>query len=332
MPEYTATPHSTAINRSWSLDLLARVPLPILRLAGALVGTVWYALHKTHRKTVHRNIAFAFPHWEGPQVLKTARKAFRCFGRIVVENLQLAVLTPAEIMGRSRIEGAEHLTTALAQNKGVFMVSAHIGNWEVGLQAMTCHFNRPFMSVAKKFKNPFLDRWIRKMRHRMGAPVLDKKGAMASMTKVLKQGEIVGVLIDISRQEDGIDIEFFGRKATATPAAALIALRRKCPVVPVTFPRDPDGKIVARIGKPFDLVRTKSLRDDLRVNTQTMSDYIVEMIREHPEQWWWIMKRWKDYFPGLYPEHYRRQARRLHHRLERKKRRIKALKESQLNR
>lgn len=315
------------VDRSRPQNLIARLPLPLLRYAGALVGMGWYAFHRTHRKTVQRNIAFAFPQWEKARVHRTVRKAFRCFGLNVLENVQISVMTRDEIVGRCRIEGSQHLIDALALNRGVFMIAAHLGNWEIGLQMMTCYFNRKFLGVAKKFKNKHLDQWIHRMRTRQGSPVVYKKGARTSMSKALRQGEITGVHIDISRQEDGIDVEFFGYKATATPAAALLALRHKCPVLPMTCLRDPDGKIAVCIGKPFELIRTKNLREDLRTNTQIMTDSVEQSIRQHPEQWWWIQKRWKDYYPGLYPEHYRKRVKNLRHRLARKKQRMKAKRE-----
>jgi len=300
-------------------DILARLPLPLLRIAGAIVGTAWYACHRTHRNTVRRNIAFAFPEWEKDRVQRTVRQAFRHFGLVVVENIQISVMTPAEVIGRCRIEGSENLMDALSLEKGVFMVAGHLGNWEIGLQMMASCFDHRFVAVAKKLKNRRLDQFVYHMRTRLGGDVVYKKGAMASMSKALRHGEITGVHIDISRQEEGIDVEFFGRKATATPAAALIALRHKSPVLPLTCLREPDGKIAVRIGKPLTLVRTKSLRDDIRTNTQIMTDDLERIVRRHPEQWWWLQKRWKDYYPELYPEHYRNRVKSLRRRLARKK-------------
>lgn len=331
MTNPSAPTQTAKADRNWLLSLLARTPWPVLRCAGALVGMGWYALHRTHRKTVQRNIAFAFPQWDNARVHQTARKVFRRFGLILLENVQVAVMTCDEIFGRCRLVGSQNLIDALALDKGVFMVTAHLGNWEVGLQLVTCYFNRPFLGVAKKFKNKYLDRWINRMRTRHGSPVVYKKGARASMSRALRQGEITGVAIDISRQEDGIDVEFFGYKTTATPAAAMIALRHKCPLVPVTCLREPDGKIVVIIDKPLEIERTKNLREDLRTITQALTDQVEATIREHPEQWWWLQKRWKDYYPGLYPEHFRKRVKYLRFRRDRKVKWLKAQKEKKQN-
>lgn len=298
----------------------ARLPLPLLQMAGAAVGTLWYACLRTHRNTVLRNIAFAFPQWDANRVKRTSRQAFRHFGTVILEVLQCSAMTRRQIIERCRLEGETHLTEALALKKGVVLVSAHLGNWEVGLQFLNCHSRRRIVGVAKKFKNKWLNDWVHRFRTRMGNRILYKKGALPLITDTLRQGGVTAIHIDMSRQQDGIDIEFFGRKATATPAASLIALRGRCPLLPAVTIREPDGKILIRIGEPIALVRTGSLREDLRVNTQILTDGIERTIRAYPDQWWWLQKRWKDYYPELYPEYLRSRRKRLKRRLERKRR------------
>jgi len=312
-------PSSFHRNRNWLQWTIARLPFSLIRLSGALLGVVWYAGSTGHRNTVKRNIAFAFPDWPPVRVNQTAKKAFRHFGLTVLETIQLSVRSPGELRKYFRIEGMEIIQAELAKNKGLLMISAHVGNWEVGVQMMACFSGREVVAVAKKLKNRLLDDWINATRTRLGANIIYKKGAMPAMVGVLRRNGIVGIHIDMSRQSDGIDIEFFGRKATATPAAALIGLRHKCPVLPVTCLRDRGGKIAVRVGQPIELVRTKNLREDLKTNTQIMTDLVEQTIRNNPVQWWWLQKRWKDYYPGLYPEHLRRRAQRLRKRLDRKK-------------
>ena len=313
--------------RGWIQNTIARLPVHLVRITGALVGTLWYAVHSIHRNTVKRNIAFAFPEWSPEKVRKTVRQAFRHFGVTMIEVIQLSVRVPDEFKKYYRLEGQEYIQDALKKNKGLLMISAHVGNWEVGMQMMTCFSGTRVVAIAKKFKHPQLNDWVHLMRTRLGGEIIYKKGAMPTMVDALRQNQIVGVHIDMSRQTDGIDIEFFGHTATATPAAALLALRHKCPVMPVTCLRDLDGKIVVRAGKPLELVRTKNLREDLKTNTQLMTDTVENAIRSNPVQWWWTQKRWKDYFPELYPEHYSEQVKKLRERLDQKRIRMKNYRE-----
>ena len=310
--------------RGWIQNMIARLPVPVVRMVGAFIGTLWYAVHSIHRNTVKRNIAFAFHEWSPEKVQKTAQQAFRHFGVTLIEIVQLSVRTPDELIKHYRFEGIENIQAALKEKKGLLTISAHVGNWEVGLQMLAVCSGTRVVGIAKEFKNQLLHDWVHGARTRLGGEIIYKKGAMPYMAEALRQNEIVAMHIDMSRQNDGIDIEFFGRKATATPGAALLALRHKCPIVPVICLRDPDGKIVVRIGKPLELVRTKSLRQDLKTNTQIMTDTVENAIRGNPVQWWWTQKRWKDYFPELYPEHYRGQIKKLRGRLERKRERMES--------
>ncbi len=102
------------------------------------------------------------------------------------------------------------------------------------------------------------------------------------------------------------------------PVAALLALRCKSPVLPVFCIRNADGTCTVNIEDPIPIQRTDDLRSDLRTNTQTMMDAIEKAVREHPEQWFWVHKRWKKYFPHLYKEDLEKKRR------QREKERLKA--------
>lgn len=121
------------------------------------------------------------------------------------------------------------------------------------------------------------------------------------MMQTLRRGETLGLLMDISRRFDGVAVQFFGRQATATPAAALLALRCKSPVIPVFNHRAENGELVICVEPPVEIKRTHDLRKDIQTNTQAITDRVERTIRKYPEQWFWTLKRWKDFYPDLYP-------------------------------
>jgi KDO2-lipid IV(A) lauroyltransferase len=122
------------------------------------------------------------------------------------------------------------------------------------------------------------------------------------MTQTLRQGEMLGLLMDISRRFDGVEVQFFGRRATATPAAAMLAIRCKSPVIPIFCHRNHMGHLVIRVEHPIEIKRTGNLRSDLHTNTQLITDRVEHAVRKNPEQWNWLLKRWKEFYPDLYPE------------------------------
>ena len=127
------------------------------------------------------------------------------------------------------------------------------------------------------------------------------------MMQTLRQGAMVAILMDISRRFDAVEVNFFGRRATATPAAALLGLRCKSPIIPAFCHRDATGRLIVQVEPPVEIQRTGDLRSDLQTNTQLISDRVERAIRNYPEQWNWLLKRWKDFYPDLYPEKKRRE-------------------------
>jgi len=127
--------------------------------------------------------------------------------------------------------------------------------------------------------------------------------------QTLRQGEIVAILMDISRRFEGVEVNFFGHRATATPAAALLGLRCKSPIIPAFCHRDEKGRLIVQIEPPVEIQRTNDLRFDLQTNTQLITDRVERAIRNYPEQWNWLLKRWKEFYPDLYPKSERRQKR-----------------------
>ena len=230
----------------------------------------------------------------------------------------MAYLSKQELVSKVRIEGLEILIEALKKQKGVVVVTAHLGNYELASQVVPCLLGLQMASVAKKMRNARLNRVIHNLRTRFGNKVIYKKGALPEMMQTLRQGAMVAILMDISRRFDGVEVNFFGRRATATPAAALLGLRCKSPIIPAFCRRNPEGKLIIQIEPPVEIQRTRDLRSDLQFNTQLITDRIERAVRNYPEQWNWTLKRWKEFYPGLYPESEKR-LRRIKKKAKRKK-------------
>jgi KDO2-lipid IV(A) lauroyltransferase len=277
---------------------------------GKLLGTLIYYLDVPHRRIVRRNLQFIHPHWSMDQIKINSKRIFQNVTVTILEIFQMASFSCEEIMGRVKISGEEHVLDALDLNKGLILISAHLGNWEAGFQFFSCFFQMPITGVAKKIRFRPLHRWLNRLRVRFGIKIVDKKGALPDMRQALRRGEVIGLLIDQSKRSESVDVNFFGKRVTATPAAALLALRCKSPVIHGFCAREPDGQLSLRFDPPLNLQRTGDLRADLITNTQMMTDVVERAIRERPDQWLWLHKRWKKHYPHLYPEYFARRQRR----------------------
>ena len=200
-----------------------------------------------------------------------------------------------------RVEGEQNFLDVIKGDRGVVIVSAHMGNWEVGLH-FTNYYSKPMLGVAASTRYGLADLLLSRSRNRLGNIIVEKKGSLSKMTEGLRRGEVVGMLIDQSRRKQGVEVTFFDRKATASPAAALLALRCNSLVLPAFSVRGPDGELTNQVKKPFEMIRTGDLRRDIQSNTQRMIDIVEEMVRKYPDQWFWLLKPWKVHYPNLYSD------------------------------
>ena len=297
---------------------IARMPKTKLLFIGKLVGHLLYYLAIPQRRVVRRNLQFSQILLQPAQTRRMSKQIFHHFGITLAELVQMVCLSQEEFIPKIQIENEGILIEALAKQKGVVLITAHLGNYEMAAQALPCLLGVQMASVAKKMRNVRLNRMIHNSRTRFGNKIIYKKGALPEMMQTLRQGKMVAILMDISRRFDGVEVNFFGQRATATPSAALLSLRCKSPIIPAFSHRDPDGELTVQIEPPIDIQRTGDLRSDLITNTQRITDRVELAIRKHPEQWNWMLKRWKDFYPDLYPESERRLRR-----IKRKERRGK---------
>jgi KDO2-lipid IV(A) lauroyltransferase len=267
---------------------------------GSAIGRALGLLDRPHRRIVRRNLAFAYPDMDESQRRRLEGRVFRNYGISLFELFQMGFMRPEDVARRMRFYGLENFREALLRRRGVIAVSAHLGSWELGMQALPCVFGMHLTAVAKKFKSNFVENWIHSVRTRFGNAILYKKDSLADMTQILRRGGILAILIDMARRKDGVDVQFYGRKATATPAVAMLALRCRAAVLPTFSLREPDGRIGIHAEPEIEMRRTRDLRADLVTNTQRITDVVEGMVRRHPEQWFWLMRRWKEHYPELY--------------------------------
>jgi KDO2-lipid IV(A) lauroyltransferase len=280
---------------------ITKIPRHLIINSGKLLGLLFYSLAIPHRRLVRRNLQFCYPEWSAKEIRELSRRIFMNFGITLVEMLQCTFLSHEEVLNALRVEGEENFNKAFKSNRGIVIVSAHMGNWEVGLH-ITNYYGKPMLGVAAKTRYGWADILLSRSRNRLGNTIIDKKGALPKITEGLRRGEVIGMLIDQSRRKHGVEVTFFGRKATASPAAALLALRCNSLVLPAFCVRRSDGQLTIQVKTPFELTRTGDLRSDIQSNTQRMIDVVEEMVRTYPDQWFWLLKPWKVHYPNLYSE------------------------------
>ncbi|MCP4622362.1 MAG: lysophospholipid acyltransferase family protein [bacterium] len=277
---------------------------------GRLIGTLVYLLDTPHRRVVRTNLRLAFPDWSQEKIRQISKRVFQHLGATFVEICQLATYSKSDVMARVRVVGAERWQRVLDRNQGLILASAHLGNWEFGTQYSACFMQQPILGVVKRIRFKPLNQWLHNLRSRFGINIIYKQGALPDMRQALRRNEIVGLLVDQSRRKESVDVNFFGHRVPATPAAAFLGLRCKSPVLPLFCVREASGQLTIHVDEPLNLKWSGDLRADIQANTQLITDTVENMIRRYPDQWFWLHKRWKKYYPHLYPEYQARKKRR----------------------
>ncbi len=266
---------------------------------GEGAGRLACRLDRRHRAVTTENLAAAFPGRYAPAELdRLAETVFENLGRTAVDIARADRLASRADAAAVEVDGLEHLRAARARGKGVLLVTAHFGPWEL-LPLVAVRRYEPIHVVARPLDNPRLDDLLTAWRERGGNHVIRKREAVQAILHVLRRGETVGILIDQHVNErEGVVVPFFGRPASTASAPALIALRSGAAVLPVGITRETGrARYRIRVGAEVPVQRSGDLKADLAENTARFTAAIETMIRERPEQWFWVHRRWKTRQP-----------------------------------
>ena len=282
-----------------ALIAIVRVmPPSLVHAFGTVLGQAFYTVDGAHRRIALRNLASAFPARGEAERHAIARAAFKHFGRLLVELLRFATLTPAQMAARVEVDGGERSRLAYAQGKGVLFVTGHFGFWE--LQAMVHAVQvEPVAILARALDNPHLNRLLEDIRQRTGNTVVYRRGTIRRVMRTLQAQQGVAVLIDqhiIGR--DAIYVDFFERPAATTSAVAALALRTGAPVVPVFALPLGRGRYRVIYEHPVEPPRVES-DQAIREFTQRCTDVLEMYVRRHPDLWLWMHRRWRDVEPSV---------------------------------
>ncbi|MFQ5587439.1 MAG: lysophospholipid acyltransferase family protein [Nitrospiria bacterium] len=260
---------------------------------GAMLGRLLHRVDRRHRLIGLNNLKAAFKNEKSEQELADIlSNVYQNIGRSGIEAIRLARLTADEIRARTEIEGFEYYKAARTKNKGVILLGAHFGSWEwiplaLGEQGAPMHV------IVRPIDNPYLNQMVQKMRERFGNVVLNKRSETGEIIKLLRQGKSIGFLLDQDvGHSKAIFVDYFGRPAATNKALATIALRTGAPVVPMFIIRKKGGHRLV-IEKPLPLPRTGNLKQDMIGTTTLFTKKIESYVRQHPDHWLWLHRRWK---------------------------------------
>lgn len=224
-----------------------------------------------------------------------AEDSLHRFGRMVVEVLRFPLLNKDNIHELVQVEGLEYLERAYAEDKGVIMCTGHYGNWEL-LGATVALHGYPMLSITRKQNNSYMDKAINEFRQMVGQKVTYNRGGhgLLAISRMLKEKHLLGVLYDQDTNDDGVEIELFGKRSIIPLGAAALSRIYGSPILPIFLHNNDDGTCTAKIYPPLYTPRTKDKQQDFYDVTKKLVDVLEQEITAHPEMWFWVHDRWKD--------------------------------------
>lgn len=290
---------------AWAgINFLGLLPRSAARFTGALFAAAAYNLRPSLHNTAILNLRIAFPGWTKAQQKQAIRGMIRQVGWMAGEFSQFPKYTPENIEQIVFVDGFENFDAARRRGKGVLFLTGHMSAWELAPFAQAL-YGYPLSFLVRPIANRRVDALINGYRCLSGNQPIEKNRSARAILKVLSEGGTVGVLSDHNTSVESVFVDFFGVPAATTSGLARIALRTDAAVVPgfLSWERGL-RKYRLRFEPPVPLSRTGNEEVDVVVNTQCFTRVIENYVREHPDQWLWVHKRWKTRPAGekrLYP-------------------------------
>jgi KDO2-lipid IV(A) lauroyltransferase len=280
-----------------AVAILQALPVRLAFRCADGLARLGYTVDKRHRNVAIDNLRHAFPLKSQREIDDLVRGCYRHFLRLVVE----IALLPRKFRlgnwrGYGRLVGGNRILEAMFSDRPALIITAHFGNWELAGFALGVFGFRSY-AIARVLDNPYLEAFLKTFRQATGQTIIAKKDDFARLEEVLRNGGKVATLADQDAGPRGVFVDFFGRSASAHKAVALMALEFKAIMVVVGVPRtrqtDDGFYYEVTCEDVIDSANYAGRPDAVQAITQRYHAALERLIRRHPEQYFWLHRRWK---------------------------------------
>lgn len=272
---------------------LSRLPKRIGYMIVCLIADIVYTLSPARRAIVADNISQVL----GPKVdkailKKTVRGVLRNTGKNYFDLIKIPRLKLGDIERSITVHGWPHLEQALKKGKGVMLVTAHLGSFDMAMQMFAARSIKVTILV-ELLESPSLLRHITRLRESKGLTVLPVRlGTSRVAVQSLRRGEIVLVACDRSIQGDSLTLRFFGKETNMPVGAIKLAMRTEAAIIPVFNLRRTDGRYDIFLEQPLEIASAG--KEALVKNMKQVITVMEKYIRKCPEQWVVLNRIWQD--------------------------------------
>jgi KDO2-lipid IV(A) lauroyltransferase len=279
------------------LAILLTRPLP-LRLGywfGERVALICYwVIFPRHRKALNANLAHVLQSDDARLVDAVARRAFRNFGKYVVDFIQFPAITPEEVRERLRFDQWDELNAAANSGRGLIIATLHFGNWDLGAASLAA-YGYPINAIAETFRYDRMNQLVQGSRSKLGMKVIGHDRLGPTVFRALRRGEMLAMVVDVASDAVATRVDFFDAPALVSSAAARVALRTNAWVLPAVVIRGPDDDLEMRPIIDFslrDFTPSGDERRDVEELTRLIMHSMEPIIRRYPDQWFIFRRMW----------------------------------------
>ena len=262
---------------------------------GEFLGWVAYKVDRRHRAVAAENLGFAFPDADSADIDRMVRATYRHILLSVVEMMIIPRKMHLNNWRRyaSMNPAANMIGPTLAARTNL-MVTGHFGNWEVAGR-MIGIFGYKTFAIARVLDNPYLERFVKHFRQGTGQTLIAKKDDFERLTDVLGKHAKVAILADQDAGSRGVFVNFFGRPASANKGVALMAMEFDAILTVIGLARTAEPMYFAMYCEDVIDPRDYASRPDaVKAITERYTSALERIIRRHPEQYFWLHRRWKS--------------------------------------
>ena len=258
------------------------LPVQAASAAGSFCGRyLAYPLMRRRNKIALRNMEIAFPQKTPEWRRENLKNMWRHWGRFFAEMPH-----SKEWVERAEVTGKSYLEQAKADGVGGFVCSAHLGNWEVA----SSYVSQNYFLLHPVYR-PANNKWLEKLmfKRRKGVLIPKNNGGARIMVDLLRKGEHIAILCD-QRLREGVAVPLFGKMAMTPVAMITLAIKLKVPILMGKAIREKDGHY-RMVVEPLALSKAENPEIAIYETAERMNQRLEEWIRETPEQWMWIHRR-----------------------------------------
>ena len=269
--------------------LLRKVMFPLAWLA--------YSVSAKQRKRIQTHLELAFPSTLSEKEKKEIGiQAFMNLIDTVFGIIKRDGMPKEKVLKNIIFEGSEIIKKYQDEGRNFILVTGHFGNWELLSQSIAIKFNLELVGVGRKLDSTLMDEVLKKNREQFNVEMVYKKGALKDSIKMIREGKVMGILIDQAlRKNQSVEVDFFNHKATHTPLASILSRKFNLDMIPAFISTKDYEHYIVKVYDPIVSLKTDNQEEDLSMLTQQQADIMERVIKDNPKQWFWMHKRWKSY-------------------------------------